>query len=128
MGLHYVGQTPNEWDTKCARQCSEHIDSPEFSVRQPKHRLPLCNRGGYEIRLSKTRKVREHESAGEPTKVAPYEFKHNYVSLFGGEADWIVAAAYGLAGTDVGHELAPIARDHRWRGNDTGTVFEIGRC
>jgi hypothetical protein len=81
MGLHNVYQSANKRKTNCARQRSEHIDAPKFAMSQPKRGLPFGNRCGNKIRLPKTGKVREHESAGDPTEIAPYEFKHGIFIL-----------------------------------------------
>jgi len=76
LGLHNVNEAPKKWNTKRACQRSEHIKSPEFPMRQPKHCPPFRNRGRDEIRLSKAGKVREYETAGDPTKVVLYKLKH----------------------------------------------------
>ena len=75
MGRHEIYHPANERQAHRARQRGEHIKPPELAVAQPERRLPFRNRRGNEECLPETRKVREHETAGDPTEVAPYECK-----------------------------------------------------
>jgi len=79
MRRNKVYQAANNGKTKCTGQCSEHIQPPEFAMAQAKCGLPLRDRCGYEIRLSKTGKVREREATRDPTEVVPNECEHGAV-------------------------------------------------
>ncbi len=54
------------------------VKQAQSNFGQTKRFLPFGNRRGNEIRLSKTGKVSEHESAGDPTEGAPYEFNYGF--------------------------------------------------
>ena len=92
MGRHEIYHPANERQAHRARQRGEHIKPPELAVAQPERRLPFRNRRGNEECLPETRKVREHESAGDPTEVAPYECKQRSLRLVGGESTVAIGA------------------------------------
>jgi len=75
MRRHEIDQSADKRQAKRACQRRKHVEPPKFAMAQPKSRLPFRNRRGYEIRLTEAGKVREHESAGDPTEVAPYEYE-----------------------------------------------------